>query len=154
MQGTSIETPSSDLIIGAKGQATPFASREFKDISQNYSDRLANAGRIRRGLEPLPERPIIVTPGVKDSDITRREIPTNFNNQDKPKRVTRNGHSHSYEDVFAVCLAIHRGTRLCDIVKKSGMGLSTVKHIKTKRSAAAKRSFLEIEAGAISPTKS
>lgn len=141
-----------------KPKIIPFCQREFVDITQNYSDRLANIGALRRGQPTTeirskvviqPEQPTIAEPKRK----TKR---FNYNRGVEPLegvvRAKKQQQKIDYPLVFSICRDISLKVDLRIIAKRHGIGYSTAKRIKNQGTKLAIRCFTEIENGAKRPT--
>ncbi|MGL5398154.1 MAG: hypothetical protein ACRDBQ_23260 [Shewanella sp.] len=141
-----------------KPQIIPFCQREFVDITQNYSDRLANIGALRRGKPTTEIRPkVVIKPELPEPTQPKRKAKRfNFNRGIEPLegvvRAKKQQQQIDYPLAFAICRDIALKVDLRVVAKRHGIGYSTVKRIKNKGTKLAIRCFTEIENGAKRPT--
>lgn len=142
-----------------KPKAIPFCQREFVDITENYSDRLANIAALRRGKPTTEIRPKVVIqpeqPRVDSAKPKRKAKRFNFNRGIEPLEGVKAKKQQQHIDyplAFAICRDIALKVDLRVVAKRHGIGYSTAKRIKNKGTKLAIRCFAEIENGAKRPT--
>lgn len=141
-----------------KPKIIPFCQREFIDITQNYSDRLANVGALRRGKPTTDIRPKVVIQPEQPTvtEPKRKTKHFNFNRGIEPLegvvRAKKQQQQIDYPLAFAICRDIALKVDLRVVAKRYGIGYSTAKRIKNKGTKLAIRCFDEIENGAKRPT--
>lgn len=142
---------------------TPIAERTFVDITENYSDRLANVAAIRRGLPTIAERPPKIIQPEKPaggSIVGHRPVSraNPFNKgikqrlEPKANQGQGKGKPIQYETVFKICLALSRGETVRNVSRSVGINRGSVSNINLRKTVLAKRCWSEIEAGAKRPT--